>query len=104
MTERRENDTWIVNGASLGSGETTNKKLESQGSDRVSAVVTRSSNFSVDLEYLDNDGNAVQTKQVLASGSGTRDFDEPAHSNEINIKVIDEASASANVDVNAKLR
>lgn len=104
MVQIREHDTWIVNGASLGSGATTNKKLEAQGSDKISGVVSRSSNYSVDLEYLDNDGNVVQTETVLSAGSGTRDFDQSAHSDEINVKVIDEASASATVDINAKLR
>jgi len=100
MVEIREHDTWIA------TAETVGKTLEAQGSDRITGVVNRASNYTIDLEYLDNQGNVIATEEEVGgtAASGNQQFAEDAHTDIVNVKINDEATASANAGIGVKLR
>jgi len=106
MVEIREHDTWISTATTVGSGATVEKQLDAQGSDRVTGVVNRASNFTIDLEYLDNSGNVVATETEVGgvAASGNQEFAEDAHTDSVNVKINDEAVASADASIGVKLR
>lgn len=103
MSEQNTHDQKFKDDVSIGSGASESTNLNARGSENVKGAVDRASNYSVDIEYLDPSGNVVTTVQALASGSGARNFDEPAASNNINVVVNDEATASATADISLKL-
>lgn len=106
MVERRENDTWLDNAASVSSGGTTSKILEVDGSDRITGIVNRSQNFTIDLDYLDNQDNVIATEEEVggAAASGDQQFAEDAHTDRIRIDINDEASSAGDASVGIKLR
>jgi len=106
MVERRESDTWLDDAVTVSSGGTQSKTLEVNGSDRITGIVNRGSNFTIDLDYLDNQGNVIATEEEVggAASSGDQQLAEDAHTDRIRIDINDEASASADASIGIKLR
>lgn len=105
MVRIREHDTWMAQDVTVSGSTSQSKTLKARGSNTVSGVVTRSSNFNVKLEWLDPDDNTVNTQTVVSASSGTQTFTEDAHGDFVKIVVEDAGTAdSATADVNAKLR
>ena len=106
MVEIRENDSWQANNLSVGSGATETRVLEAQGSDRITGIVNRGSNYTIDLAYLDNSGNVVAVEAEVggAASSGNQEFAEDAHTDRIEVRVNDESASSDTADIGVKLR
>jgi len=106
MVEIREHDTWIATAETVGSDATIEKTLAAEGSDRITGVVNRASNYTIDLEYLDNNGNVIATEEEVggSAASGNQQFAEDAHTDLVNVKINDEATASADAGIGVKLR
>lgn len=106
MVEIREHDTWLENDLTVGSGATETFTLEAEGSDRVTGIVNRGSNYTIDLAYFDNNDNTVGVEEEVggAAASGDQQFAEDAHTDRIEIRIIDESASSDTADVGVKLR
>jgi len=106
MTEIREHDTWLENDLTVGNGATESFTLEAEGSDRITGIVNRGSNYTIDLAYLDNQGNVVATEAEVggSAASGNQEFAEDAHTDRVRVDIIDESASSDTADVGVKLR
>lgn len=106
MVEIREHDTWLENDLSVGSGATETFELEAQGSDRITGIVNRGSNYTIDLAWKDNNDNVVATEEEVggAAASGDQEFNEDAHTDIVEVRIIDESASSDTADVGVKLR
>lgn len=100
MTSVEERDSFVLNGASLGSGETVSRVLEVRGGERITGIVDRSSTFDVDLVWLENDGTDNIKESVLSGVSGKHEFSEDYHSpNKCRAEVTDASSSSGAVSL-----
>lgn len=100
MTSVEERDSFVLNGASLGSGETVSRVLEIRGGERITGIVDRSSAYDIDLVWLENDGTDNITESVASGASGTQQFSEDYHSpNKCRVEVTDTSSSSGAVSL-----
>jgi len=100
MTNVEQRDSWVLNGVSLGSGETVSRVLKVRGGDEIRGIVERSSNFDIDLVWLENDGTDNITESVASSVSGVKEFREDYHSpHKCRVEITDTSSSSDTVSV-----
>jgi hypothetical protein len=106
MVEIREHDTWLENDLTVGSGAIETVTLEAEGSDRITGIVNRGSNYTIDLAYLDNGDNVIAVEEEVGgtASSGNQQLAEDAHTDRIEIRINDESASSDTADVGIKLR
>lgn len=96
----------IENSTSLSSGGTVTNSLQNAKADSLSGVVTRAStNYNVDIDWKDGNGNVIQTESIAsgAGGGSQTTFDVPARSAYADLKVSDDGSSSGAVNLVARL-
>lgn len=106
MSERRESDSWMEEGLTVGSGATESKTLSVPGADKITGIVNRASSYDIDLVWLSNDESAdINTESVASSATGSTEFSEEFHSAEnVRVEVTDASASSDTADITVNAR
>lgn len=95
-------DEAFWNGASLSANGTISETLHGFGADTLAVQVKSSNTYSIDVEWLDGDGNVIRDEQdalggTLSGGTWNRQ-DFTAWSAHVKVEVNEDSGADSTVD------